>query len=69
MFAGNFVIVGWAACDGRLLPIAQYSALLSILGTTYGGDGVTTFAPPKLENVGASRYLIAAQGVNPTRND
>lgn len=48
MFAGNFAPRGWAFCDGQLLPIAQYSALFSILGTTYGGDGVTTFGLPDL---------------------
>jgi len=48
MFAGNFVPRNWAFCDGQLLPISQYSALFSILGTTYGGDGRTTFALPDL---------------------
>lgn len=48
MFAGNFAPRGWAFCDGQLLPIAQYTALFSILGTTYGGDGRTTFALPDL---------------------
>ncbi|MFO7564689.1 MAG: tail fiber protein [Enhygromyxa sp.] len=48
MFAGNFEPRGWAFCNGQLLPIAQNSALFSILGTTYGGDGQTTFALPDL---------------------
>ena len=48
MFAGNFAPRGWAFCDGQLLPIAQNQALFSILGTTYGGDGRTTFALPDL---------------------
>ena len=48
MFAGNFAPRGWAFCDGQLLPIAQHSALFSILGTIYGGDGRTTFALPDL---------------------
>ncbi|MDA9773785.1 tail fiber protein [Saprospiraceae bacterium] len=48
MFAGNFAPRGWALCDGQLLPISQYSALFSILGTTYGGDGRTTFALPDM---------------------
>ena len=47
-FAGNFEIQGWAFCDGRLLSISQYSALFAILGTIYGGDGVSTFALPDL---------------------
>jgi microcystin-dependent protein len=46
--AGNFAPKGWAFCQGQLLAIQQYSALFSILGTTYGGDGVTTFALPDL---------------------
>lgn len=48
MFAGNFEIRGYAFCDGRLLPISQNTALFSILGTTYGGDGRTTFGLPDL---------------------
>lgn len=48
MFAGNFAPRGWAFCDGQLLSIAQNTALFSILGTTYGGDGITTFALPDL---------------------
>lgn len=48
MFAGNFAPRGWALCDGQLLPIAQNTALFSLLGTTYGGDGRTTFALPDL---------------------
>jgi microcystin-dependent protein len=48
MFGGNFEIRGFAYCSGQLLPIAQYTALFSILGTTYGGDGVTTFGLPDL---------------------
>ena len=48
MFGGNFAPRGWAFCDGQLLPIAQNTALSSILGTTYGGDGRTTFGLPDL---------------------
>lgn len=59
MFAGNFAPKGWAFCDGQLLSIAQNTALFSILGTTYGGNGQTTFALPDLRgrvplHVGAS---------------
>jgi microcystin-dependent protein len=46
MFAGNFNPRGWALCNGQLMSIAQNAALFSILGTTYGGDGVQTFALP-----------------------
>lgn len=48
MFGGNFAPRGWALCDGQLLAISQNTALFSILGTTYGGDGRTTFALPDL---------------------
>ncbi len=50
MFGGNFAPRGWALCEGQLLPISQYSALFSILGTIYGGDGRTTFALPDLRS-------------------
>jgi microcystin-dependent protein len=49
MFAGNFAPNGWALCNGQLLSIAQNSALFAILGTTYGGDGISTFALPNLQ--------------------
>jgi microcystin-dependent protein len=48
IFAGNFPPQGWAFCDGNLLPIAQYEVLFNLIGTTYGGDGQTTFALPDL---------------------
>lgn len=48
LFAGNFAPKGYAICDGRLLPINQNTALFSLLGTNYGGDGKTTFALPDL---------------------
>ena len=44
----NFAPVGWAYCDGQILPIAQNQSLYSLLGTTYGGDGRTTFGLPDL---------------------
>jgi microcystin-dependent protein len=49
LFAGNFAPRNWAFCDGSLQSIAQNTALFSILGTTYGGDGITTFALPDLQ--------------------
>ena len=48
LFAGTFAPVGWMFCNGQLLSIAENAALFSILGTTYGGDGQTTFALPNL---------------------
>jgi len=50
IFAGNFAPKGWAFCDGQLLSIAQNSALFSLLGTVYGGDGISTFALPDLRS-------------------
>jgi microcystin-dependent protein len=48
-FAFDFAPVGWAQCNGQLLAINQYAALFSLLGTTYGGDGIRTFALPNLQ--------------------
>ena len=48
MFAGNFAPTGWATCDGQLMPISQNTALFSLLGTFYGGDGKSTFALPDM---------------------
>jgi microcystin-dependent protein len=52
----NFAPRGWASCDGQLMPISQNTALFSLLGTTYGGDGKTTFALPDLR----SRFAMSA---------
>lgn len=48
IFAGNFAPRSWAFCDGRLMAISQYEALFALIGTIYGGDGITTFALPDL---------------------
>jgi len=48
MFAGNYAPQGWALCNGQLLNISQYEVLYVLIGTTYGGDGRTTFALPDL---------------------
>jgi len=53
MFGGNFAPKGWALCDGQLLPISQNTALFSLLGTFYGGDGKSTFALPNLQGSAA----------------
>jgi Microcystin-dependent protein len=49
MFGGNFAPVGWAFCNGQLLSISENEALFTLIGTTYGGDGQTTFALPDLQ--------------------
>lgn len=48
IFAGNFAPKGWALCNGQLMPLSQNTALFSLLGVTYGGDGKTTFGLPNL---------------------
>ena len=71
MFAGNFAPNGWFTCDGQLLPISQYSALFALLGTTYGGNGVSTFQLPDLrgrapihtgQGPGLSSYVLGQNG-------
>ena len=71
MFAGNFAPTGWALCNGQLLPISQNTALFSLLGTFYGGDGKSTFALPNLQGsaplhhgqgAGLSEYFLGQQG-------
>jgi microcystin-dependent protein len=67
----NFATQGWMICDGTLLPISQYQALFQLLGTTYGGNGTTTFALPDLrgrapkhtgQGTGLSNYARGVQG-------
>ncbi|MDR3019113.1 MAG: tail fiber protein [Delftia acidovorans] len=60
LFAGNYAPENWALCNGRLLNIAEYSALFVVLGTTYGGDGVVQFALPDLQG-----RLAVGQGQAP----
>ena len=71
IFAGTFAPTGWAECDGQLLPISQNTALFSLLGTYYGGDGKSTFALPDLQGsapldqgqgAGLSDYFIGQSG-------
>jgi len=59
IFSGNFAPQGWALCDGQLMAISQNTALFSLLGTTYGGDGRSTFALPDLRDMAP---LQAGQG-------
>src|SRR5260370_22150408 len=74
-FAFNFCPTGWLPLDGRLMPINQNQALFSLLGTTYGGDGKTTFALPLGKPVftlssGSPQLTqcIAVQGIFPSQN-
>jgi microcystin-dependent protein len=50
MFAGNFAPAGWMFCSGQLLPISEFETLFNLIGTTYGGDGQSTFALPDLQS-------------------
>jgi microcystin-dependent protein len=50
MFGGNFAPVGWAFCNGQLIPISENDTLFNLIGTTYGGDGQSTFALPNLQS-------------------
>ena len=59
MFGFNFAPTGWAFCDGQLLPISQNTALFSLLGTNYGGDGKSTFGLPNLQG---SAVMHSGQG-------
>jgi microcystin-dependent protein len=64
LFGGNFAPRGWAFCNGQLLAIAEYESLYSLIGTTYGGDGQTTFALPNLQSrwpIGTSPNYILGQ--------
>lgn len=73
MFGGDFAPRGWAHCHGQLLEIAEHAPLYSLIGTTYGGDGVATFALPNLRRDTAPSgepqltYIIALAGVYPSR--
>lgn len=71
MFAGNFAPAGWMFCEGQLLPISENETLFQLIGTTYGGDGESTFALPDLRGrlplhfgtrSGGSSYALAEQG-------
>jgi microcystin-dependent protein len=70
IFAGNFAPAGWMLCQGQLLPISEYETLFNLIGTTYGGDGQSTFALPNLQSRvpihtgsnGISSYTIGETG-------
>ncbi len=69
-FAFNFAPVGWLRCEGQLLPIPQNTALFSLLGTTYGGDGQTTYGLPDLRDAAQPdlNLCIAVAGIYPNRS-
>src|SRR5450432_306270 len=68
MFGGNFAPAGWMFCEGQLLPISEFETLFNLIGTTYGGDGQSTFALPDMQgriplHFGNSFNLAATGGV------
>ena len=73
MFGGDFAPRGWAHCHGQLLAIAEHAPLYSLIGTSFGGDGVETFALPDLRRDGSPpppptpTFIIALTGVYPSR--
>ena len=74
-FGFTFAPLGWAQCDGQLMQISENQAVFSVLGTTYGGDGRTTFALPDLRKSGIPAgpgitvpYCIALRGNFPSRD-
>jgi microcystin-dependent protein len=71
MFGGNFAIAGWMMCQGQLIPISENETLFQLIGTTYGGDGQSTFQLPNLggripvhqgQGGGLSNYIIGESG-------
>ena len=74
MFGGNFAPQGWAFCDGTILSISENEALFALIGTTYGGDGQSSFALPDLRgrvpihqgNLGGNNYVLGQQGGSET---
>jgi microcystin-dependent protein len=71
LFAGNYAPKGWALCEGQLLEIRTNTALFSIFGTEFGGNGTETFALPDLRSKpplhGKGVFIIALEGVYPSR--
>jgi microcystin-dependent protein len=72
LFPYSYAPTGWAACDGTVLQINQYQALFALIGTSFGGDGRTTFAMPDLRGKAPlsspGAYYVAMQGAFPQRN-
>ena len=65
MFGGNFAPAGWMFCEGQLLPISENETLFNLIGTTYGGDGQSTFALPDLRGRFRSTRATASSWPRP----
>lgn len=71
LFAFSWNILGWMPCEGQVIKIIDNQALFALIGTTYGGDGCSTFALPNLRDLApnsAMRYYIAVRGIFPMRS-
>lgn len=71
LFPYTFAPRGWLACEGQMLPISQYAALFSLLGTTFGGNGQVNFALPDLRGKAPGEgiaYYIALEGIYPSKD-
>lgn len=68
LVAFNFVPIEFLECNGQLLSISEFSALYSLLGTTYGGNGTTTFALPNITAPTGLRYIICVDGLYPSQS-
>lgn len=76
MFGGSFAPEGWVLCNGQQLPIKGHEALFNLLGTTYGGDGVTAFAVPDLHGRieqlmpdTCIHFIMSTRGLYPTHSE
>ena len=68
-FAGNFAPKNWEFCQGQIMPITKNTSLFSILGDRFGGDGRTTYALPRLEDLHGCKAIICENGTMPDRQE
>jgi microcystin-dependent protein len=70
LFGGSFIPQGWTLCNGHDMPVNQWAALYSVLGTNHGGDGINTFKLPKIDSLTqwGPHYIICIQGIYPARD-
>ena len=68
LVAFGYAPLHWSTCEGQVMQISQYTALFSLIGTTYGGDGISTFQLPNLTGPTGMIYIIAIMGLYPIRD-